>query len=104
MVQVKKDLLPPKRIPMKYCSRAIIPDELVIGDSRSQPYILLTGQIVTFDFFGTYDNRRRMYPGLMERASMFYHGVPFDTLESAWRMRLGHLSGWWHGVILVNYK
>lgn len=92
----------PKHIPLKYCHQAIIPDELVKDDPRTQVYELVTGELVTFDYRGTTNNTEGRYDDSLDRRCIRFHGVPFSVLQSAWYNRLGKLSGWWHTVKIIK--
>lgn len=92
----------PKRIMLKYCNQAIIPDELVRNDLRTQRYVLATGETVTLDYRATTNNTDGHYDAELDARSMRIHGVPFSVLQSAWYNRLGKLSGWWHTVKIIK--
>lgn len=91
----------PKRIPLKFCKKAIIPGVLVYGDKSDQVYQLSTGEFVIFKYREGIDNYNDRYIDELEEHSKNIHGISFDMLQQAWIRRIGRITDIWH-IVYIN--
>lgn len=88
----------PIQIPLKFSPVAIIPSELTDRKHYAQKYKLVGGQVVTFRFLGTWDNRNGKYDTMFDRECRKLFELDFETFRAVWKRRLGNLSEYWHKV------
>lgn len=89
---------PPKPIPLKYCETALVPFELLEGDSPSQIYHLASGETVAFTYLSGIDNGDMSQQERLERESMLVHGMSYESIQKAWERRIGRISDVWYKV------
>ena len=88
----------PIEIPLKFSPVAIIPSEITDRRHVAQRYKLVGGEVVHFNFIGTWDNRDGKYDGMFDRECRKLFDIDFDSFRLVWVRRVGNLSGYWHKV------
>lgn len=88
----------PIQINVKFSPIALIPSELTDGKHVAQKYKLFGGEIVTFRFLGTWDNRKGEYDDMFDAECRKLYDIDFASFRSVWKRRLGALSEYWHKV------
>lgn len=91
----------PKALNLKYMPKTLIPSDLIEGDSRDQPYILLTGEHVIFEYLRGINNTDGINASLLDEISKELYNMPFPKVELAWKMRIGILNNHWL-VVKIN--
>lgn len=89
-------------VPLKFTPVAIIPSELTDGKHVAQKYKLVGGEVVTFRFLGTWDNRNGCYDGHLEKLCRELYDIDFASVRNVWKRRLGALSEYWHKVEMIR--
>lgn len=85
-------------LPLKFAPVALIPSELTDRRHVAQKYKLAGGEVVTFRFLGTWNNRDGKRDKMFDKECQELYGLGFDTFRSVWKRRLGALSEYWHKV------
>lgn len=88
----------PIKVNVKFSPIAVIPSELTDGRHVAQKYKLVGGEVVTFRFLGTWDNRDGRYDKKFDKECQKLYNIDFDSFRNVWKRRLGALSGYWHKV------
>lgn len=99
------ECLPPRPILLKYCGTALVPFELLAGDSLRQTYILASGETVSLTYLSCINNRDMSQQKRLEEESEHLHRMPFESVQKAWEGRTGRISDIWYKVkmnILCN--
>ncbi len=91
-----------KPIPLKYCMSAIVPAELVRGDSTSQRYCLATGETVSFRYISGINDSSGLQHSRMSEECESQHGIPYSRVKKIWETRLGRLGGYWFKVKIIK--
>lgn len=85
---------------LKYSEKALLPAELTENNAPGDTYILLTGERVVIKLLGTWDNTKGYSEKSLEAESQALYGLTFSQVSTAWKRRIGELSGWWSKIKL----
>lgn len=91
----------PVQLKVKYAPETIVPGELVVGNHIAQKFKCVGGEVVTLLWNGAFDNRERRCEKDLDEICRELFDMDFPSVESAWKRRLGSVSGWWQRVGMV---
>ena len=91
----------PISVALKFAPFAVIPSELTDCKHVAQKYKLVGGEVVTFRFLGTWDNRSGCYDAMFDKECRNIYDIGFETVRAVWKRRLGALSEYWHKVEMI---
>jgi hypothetical protein len=91
-----------KPLDLKFAKRALLPHDFIGLTGADQRYSIRDGQIVKFDYIGTWDNSDGKYDKELSLISIGLYNVDIDRLSEIWEQRISTKSTIWHEVRMVR--